>query len=597
MKYWAYINSEILGPYEKEKLLELRAFSASTLLVPQTPAGEKTEDWKEASAYPEIAPLFNSPAIPAVDTPKPAVPPSAAEAAAPQPEAHLKPLSFHHIDPAPPAASQPLEGVDLKVNRLNSSGRIREKEQSGFTSGNFDPMSLSQITRPAETPAKEPAAAELNPPHAAVPSPAPDADPSFRLIQTPAFEMPEQNEPSPGRAAPEKPLDAPAFGEDAQPLNSINLRLETLAKAALTKQDIEPLREKLDQAEAEFASFLRRTWPQFSEQAAQSSAKIDQIQREMMDKMRVLENSISEIKSALTQAPAAAAPKAAVTERILYNAPAPQPLKVEVLAPSEPRQPKKQETRTVIVDKGSSGVASMLSGIVKKLPRIIVTLVLLASVPVVAAFVLRQLGILDVTRALPFRIPFLHAPPEKRAAGAPVPQPSQQADAVPTPAPAASPEKDLSPEIIYIGRTFSLKAGGSTLENKIQEDAAAQNGDFNKTVWQVGKIRDGVFELTGAVPVSGGAEQLTYRYEVDYVRRTVTPLNGTAQKPMNALIREKDLSERTQAPRIGKTGKVPGAAADAKRPKQTAKRVKAKVTAPDDEYEYAYEEEPGGTEE
>ena len=566
MKYWAYINSEILGPYEKEKLLELHSFSASTLLVPQTPAGEKTEDWKEASAYPELAPLFNFPAIPAADTPKPDASPSAAEAAAPQPEAHLKPLSFHHIDPTPPAAAQPLSGVDLKVNHLNSSGRFHEKEPSGVTGGNFDPMSLSQITRPVDTPRQEPAAAELNPPetHAAAPAPAPAAGPSFQLIQTPAFEMPEQNEPAPGRAASEKPLDAPSYGGDAQSLK-------------------------------EFAAFLRQTWPQFSEQAAQSSAKIDQIQREMTDKMRLLENSISEIKAALARTPVAAAPKAAVTERTFDNAPARQPLKVEVLAPSEPRQPKKQETRTVIVDKGSSGTALMLSGVVKKLSRIIVTFILLAAVPVVAAFVLRQLGIFDVTRALPFKIPFLHAPPAERTAEAPVPQPFQQAEAVP--APAAPPEKDLSPEIIYIGRTFALKAGGNTLENKIQEDAASQNGDFNKTVWQVGKIRDGVFELRGTVPVRSGAGQLNYRYEVDYARKTVTPLDGTAQKPMDALIREKDLSGRTQPPRIGKTGKVSGTTTGGKRPKQTAKRVKAKVTAPDEEYEYAYEEEPGGTEE
>ena len=60
MKYWAYINNEILGPFEKEKLLELPNFNASSLICPQTPVGEKTGDWKEASTYPEIAAMIGA---------------------------------------------------------------------------------------------------------------------------------------------------------------------------------------------------------------------------------------------------------------------------------------------------------------------------------------------------------------------------------------------------------------------------------------------------------------------------------------------------------------------------------------------------------
>ncbi|MDT8287950.1 MAG: hypothetical protein RQ748_12645, partial [Elusimicrobiales bacterium] len=61
MKYWAYVRNEILGPFEKEKLLELPEFSPSLLICPQTPVGEKTEDWKEASGYQEIAALIGGP--------------------------------------------------------------------------------------------------------------------------------------------------------------------------------------------------------------------------------------------------------------------------------------------------------------------------------------------------------------------------------------------------------------------------------------------------------------------------------------------------------------------------------------------------------
>lgn len=60
MKYWAYINNEVLGPYEKEELIKLDQFTNSTLLCPQSPVGEKTEDWKEAASFPEISALISN---------------------------------------------------------------------------------------------------------------------------------------------------------------------------------------------------------------------------------------------------------------------------------------------------------------------------------------------------------------------------------------------------------------------------------------------------------------------------------------------------------------------------------------------------------
>jgi len=55
MKYWAYINNEILGPYEKEEIKALPAYSPSLLICPQTPVGEKTEEWREVSVCPEFS--------------------------------------------------------------------------------------------------------------------------------------------------------------------------------------------------------------------------------------------------------------------------------------------------------------------------------------------------------------------------------------------------------------------------------------------------------------------------------------------------------------------------------------------------------------
>lgn len=54
MKYWAYINNEIKGPFEKDELLKLEGFNNSTLVCPQSPIEEDTKEWKEASNFPEL---------------------------------------------------------------------------------------------------------------------------------------------------------------------------------------------------------------------------------------------------------------------------------------------------------------------------------------------------------------------------------------------------------------------------------------------------------------------------------------------------------------------------------------------------------------
>ncbi|OIO03265.1 MAG: hypothetical protein COX65_07320 [Elusimicrobia bacterium CG_4_10_14_0_2_um_filter_56_8] len=59
MRYWAYIDKKVCGPFETEKLTELPAFNSSSLLCPDTPAGGQANDWKEASSYPEVLAVLN----------------------------------------------------------------------------------------------------------------------------------------------------------------------------------------------------------------------------------------------------------------------------------------------------------------------------------------------------------------------------------------------------------------------------------------------------------------------------------------------------------------------------------------------------------
>jgi len=686
MKYWAYINNEILGPYEKEKLLELPVFSASILICPQTPVGEKTGDWKEASTYPEIAALI-SPALPGADKQAPGgasfqdpiagqltpggnfmqasaseqpapektplqtpasdqltpvknpeqVPVSdqltpnrafmtspAAEQPAPSnpiaapvfgqlnpgrasmpataadqpkhgidipqpaanlesqhhifsadiPESKLKPLSFHPIDQAPPAAAPHMDVMNFEVSRLGvAKDPVKKEEQQPlptFTTSNFDPISLSQINRRAEGPAADlpkqelpkPAAAEVRPPEifsTAVPvSPAAEASPVISVKSRTQAE----------------PIDKKALEE-------INSKLETLSRNSLTKQDIEPLKEKLRQLDE-----------------AIFSIKSDQSRRELADKMQSLENSLSEIKASLAQ-PTAPAP---VT---VFNPPLPA-------APPETKKPA-ETAKSEIVDQGSSGKVSRLARLVKKALKSLITIVLLAAVALVFASVLKRFGVIDVTKFLPFRVPFLSSPltaeTQPQPAEAPAPQPFQNAAEAkqtqaqagqPPAAPQAEPaKKDLSDEIIFFGRTYAPKAGGTTLENKIYEDAVTRKGDFNKTSWQAKEMQSGMFELDAVIPSMDGAGQLTYSYQVDYAKKTVQAMDDASAKPLDALLKGNQPAPAKSKARVKKGRQVKQARASAKPAgKQRTKQIKGKPATPaDDEYEYVYEDEAGNTEE
>ena len=601
MKYWAYINNEILGPYEKEKLFELPVFTAATLICPQTPVGEKTQDWKEASTYPEVAALLStsgaSAAPAAGSSPAPLPKPDAVgsepklERPAPvfnteMPESKLKPLSLHTIDQAPPAAAPHIEGANFGVGPLGEAKGLPKPDplQSApsFTSANFKPMTLSQIGKRADV---------------QTPGATPTGESMSTLSQTFEATAPA---PVPARQSPA----AAGQGADNNSLGEITSRLDALARAALTKQDIDPLREKLGQMGEVI-----------------SSMKNGQFQRDIMDKMQHLENSISDIKASLSLMPSAAparaaqSPQFAAIESNSASMMASQPGRIAPAKPAEPVKAEKQgsasgghDSSTLkplsgdgITDQGSSGKTSKLIAVMKKIVRLLLTLVLLAAVLGGAAFYLKQFGVFDVTKFLPFRIPYLSSPQAEPEIAAPQPFPEEaQAVAKETgqtgeaqQAPAEPPKKELSPEIIYIGRTYTAKPGGETLENMIYRDAAVRKGDFNKTTWQVKELSGSMFELDGVMPLKDNSGQLVYRYEVDYARKSVKPLDGMSKKPMDALLNVRAAAQ----PDRSKTKKGRKAAGAATRP-AAAKPAKAKPAPPaDDEYEYVYEEEAGGTEE
>lgn len=686
MKYWAYINSEILGPYEKDKLLELQVFSASTLICPQTPVGEKTGDWKEASSYPELAELLGAPKpapaqeqqAPAADTapaasadqqaqamepapaPEPekeqqtpgadAVPPATADQQAPDaspaqeqqtpaadtpsaapadqqaqaqeqqapaadtapaasadrqsqdappapasaeehfkndagtrsnkdrsehlhqlftndiPGAKLKPLSFHPIDQAEPAPAPDEKGLHFEITRLGGGKEPPKKDEPvptpNFTGSSFDPISLSRINRRSEI-------SDAEPPKRDVPAP---AEPETKSPETlpPPVPVPPSPEAAPV-AGPE--IQEQAASTDKKILDDIASRFETLNKTFLTKQDIAPLNEKLGRLEQTL-----------------SLMNNERFQRELMDKIRFLETAFSDMRDTIAQAASKKSFEGAV-----INPPPPSPYG-PVPAAAERKQPA-EAAKPEIIDHGSRDKESWLPGLIKKSSKFVITLILLAAGAAVAAFGLKQAGVFDVTKFLPFRTP-LSSP--QQPAEAPAPQPFQTDQAAPE-VQTQPARKDLADEVIAIGKAFAVKSGGATLEGRVFEDAAARKGDFSKAVWQAKELRSGLFELDAVIPSMDGGGQLTYRYEVDYATKMVKPLDDASAKPLDPVLKENQApaQNKTQIKKIRKgTAALKGRQQrPAAKPAGKHKTKQAKGPQPaagDDEYEYVYEDEAAG---
>jgi hypothetical protein len=590
MKYWAYVNNEILGPYEMEKLLQLPAFSPSLLVCPQTPVGEKTEDWKEASGYPEVAAAIGK-AIPGA---APAAAP-AADAQSPSIEtAHsghdLKALTPAPVDPVPPKETS-ISGISLEVNHLERSGRM----QSPAAVSSVDPISLSSIGRKTETlsaqhQAPQPQAGpgiELEPQHyfsasapaaaapaqggvslhpildIGLPTEAPAPAPSPQAASAPAASQAPDPTPAPAAASTPAPSIVPLAAPAAfsvQGIEDLVRRLDAISQNSVSRQDLaaltDPMRQKLDQ----MGEVL-------------SSIKNSQFQREVMDKLAYLESALGEIKSG--PKPAAGAPAAQVSQPAPVQAAPMQPAQT---APQQQPKPAEDGRKTVVVDMGSQ--ASPGRG--KKGLKIFMALLLLGAAGAGAFFVLQG------RKAA--------APAEPAAEAAPALEVSRPAE--PTP----PPEADKSPEAVYLVRQYTAAPGGPRLEDKIAEIASASGGTYSQADWQAKKVSGEIYEAVNTVKIKKGA--LTFTFAADMGKKAVTPADSGAKAAIEALARKPSAGARRGRAAAAKPAKAPAGipgfdeqpeeeAAPAARPAKAAKSAKPvkKIAAPEEEYEYEYDEE------
>ncbi|MDA8131358.1 MAG: hypothetical protein M0011_07635 [Elusimicrobia bacterium] len=622
MKYWAYVNNEILGPFEKEQLRELPAYSPSLLVCPQTPVGEKTADWKEISSYPELgdgAPASGQQAparAPAAEAPAPGLAAQPEPAKKPFAEPAIEPVSLsfkklgggQSVDPAPPSSHAPGLG-NIEIAHFGSKPAPAPKpaqeqapaqEPAQQSSSAFDPISLSQIVRRGETISGQEAQSPRNdeisleprtsgaaipPQEAAAPEPqqAPAPVPEPARIEEPVR---TQFPPEAAPAAAPQPAAQPVM--DVGGLERLIAKLDALSRSAATKNDVEaavsPLRQKLDQ---------------LSLQPASSSGD-SQFQRQVMEKLYYLETSVGDLKKNLQAPPPAAAKPAEmkpepVSETVFGVQPAREPENKK----KEP-EPQKETAKQEIKDEGTK--KSNLGMAVKKVLKLVVTLVLLAAVLLGAVIGLKNFGIFDATKFIPFQLPFVSAPAQQPAEGAgqetPAPeqaaktQPEQEAPAQQPPAaqeakaPAIPPE--VVPEMIYITRTFAFKNSGETLENTLAASAEKSGGTYSVDNWVVSLGDGGKYSIVATVPSKTAS--LVYAFTVDREKKLVEPANDLAK----ALFA--DAAKKRAPKRAAQAGRKPAAAARkpaakaAAKPKRQPAKAAAKPAA-EDEYEYVYEDE------
>lgn len=700
MKYWAYVRNEILGPFEKEKLLELPEFSPSLLICPQTPVGEKTEDWKEASGYPEIAammggqggaaapgvsampqatglgeptPLSPSPApspsplgeptalSPAQPSPAPeaGAPESAAPAAesiqlepradaAPKTETgglkHLNPTALNPADLSHKEAGGSFDIPVMKLSgELGSHGKIGhpgtiQSDELHHDGKEAEPAPApaaeapQAAPEPAAAPAQEIQAAAVPEPAAPAPEPAAQAAPAEARNFSPSFDpislssiggknktpeaapaaQPAAMAPEPAAAPAQAPQAAPAQAAPAfDPAIIEEMIKRNLKLAASPPPDIrphlDPLVIKIDQM-GEILSSMRNS----------------QFQQEVLTKIRLIEDSISELRSMVgdKQSPQAEKPaeKAKSAGFFGFGAGAKKdaPAAEKAPAPEPAKEPAKEPE---IVDEGSEGASggSKAGAAVKKIMRGLVTLLLLAAVLGGAAFMLRNLGIFDVTPYIPFAVPGL-TPAEAPAAEEPEAAASAQGE-TPSAAEEGAPgetaaEADFTPEIVFIVRTYSAKEGGEILESKIFADAIKKDGDINNIEWKVSPPEGDNYKAEAVIPVKGGKPSLVYAFTVERGNKRVTPNNYEGREVMQDLFGQKPAAPKAAAKKPSRRSsarssssrraakapakKIAPKPAPKPQPKATPAAAPTEEESYDDaEYEYVYveEEEAGGGDE
>jgi hypothetical protein len=650
MKYWAYINNEILGPYAKDKLFEIPNFNPTTLICPQTPVGEKTEDWKESATYPEISAMLNSPKSATLNKEEPKVEeqeepglekePQIDKGAAAEPNTKDSSIEKEpHINKVESDEGEKNDDKEestslnqLKPQALSASPLMEETPSSMAPANNFEVNKLSSIKDEAkneEPPKEEPveevvsAPQEKETPSVEVSKSTESAFDPISLsqisrkqedisdkkeevvapIQEEVISPIKEESPvipqTPDISAP-TPIETPAketASISAEAESGISNKLNELAQNSISKSDLasymEPLNNKLSLIDQNMSSLdnakLTGEIKEMSAKLKHMEDIIDEIKINMSIERKPIENTIEKKE---------ASARGDVQQGFATMTPAETTKEPEPVKPKESAEDiaralaKTKKDKNEIVDEGVKATDKQKKApFIKALIKPILTVVLLAAVLVATAIALKQTGIIDLTKMLPL--------PAALTGGEPKPEPTPAINPLLEKAISQEPEvKDIKPEIIFFTRTYSNKNGSKTIENQIINTATKMKGDTNLIAWQATKVSEGIYAVYATVPVPSKNSKINYIFEIDYTKKTMKPLNTQAKNILDNLFKIiKPKKKPVQKKRAMKSRKSSRSKRTSRKPvkkiiKPIAKKPAVKKAAPiDDEYEYVYEDE------
>ncbi|MBI4656575.1 MAG: hypothetical protein HY746_07505 [Elusimicrobia bacterium] len=627
MKYWVYVNNEITGPYDKEKLFELSDFGPSTLVCPQTPVGEKTEDWKEAINFPEIAAAFNSQNTPIAQTP--------AQKGAEQPphqdgqilkdsRPSLKPLSPLRQEQASPTQQSFGEQVQKSAENAPSGG-FTVKRLGSAGKKDSPPAGTAPLARNNEPPAHQVSGAMPSDPQTPKAMPTAGGEPekpasrSFDPLTLSQISRKAQNisdadikpkphEPPKSEIPPEIDQSVTAGQSSLLPaelstvVEEIKMKLANLEKSSVAKQDFsfhaETVTQKLDKM-AESISMI---------QAGNTS------QQMLFDKIYALDASISEIKTLISMG-SDVKPR----QEAILKGNQPEPAFNTVRIPKQEEPPPAETAKTTSKDEiKDEGTKAKKRSVIKVIFKGLLSMILLIGVATTASIALKQAGIFDVTKFVDLtqfsRIPFMNFITGKPAAARTEPEPEIPAD--------------LSNEVILFAKSYSITPEGPFLEALIQADAREKKTDPDLATWSAAPLAGMSYEVLIKIPMPDMKTQISYAFEVDYDKKIIKPLDEYARKIMDLLaVKKEDLKPAnapsglpqatakegtpakethkpmTARPGKGKTSKLKGKGK--RTPAKTGAKTQAlpqkpakQIQAEDEDYEYVYvdEDEAGASE-
>jgi len=618
MKYWAYVNNEILGPYEIDEVKALPAYSPTLLVCPQTPVGAKTEEWREVSSCPEFADgaVIDSPVISEQI-------PDQIETSTLQIDHNFSMSNSGRLKSSRIGQIAPLEsinpsasGVDIPINKLESSGRMKvsdiswnlaeagqqetiqqntvqeqapEPQPAAQQPGNDAFSSLYNLDTPAqETPAAEPAAAQAPVPGLepiagmtnAAPQPAAQPIEAMPMQNTQEFTLGEPKTPAPAAMPAAMPTAMPASNPE---IDSKIMDLQTEMEDKVSKEDltmaVDPIKMKLDQFDDMFTSIRNNQ---------------QQTENSLMSKLNSLENTLSSLSNNMMsqQNNYMPEPQSMGSFESVSLTPADSMKGYDSsasLTPADPAESLKKESKKKkkeeITDSGSKAASTnIFVRFFKWIFKMIITLILLIALILGSAVGLKKYEVFNVSPYIVQAIsqyapqykdtivPFLLEESDWKAGGtgnaAETSNAEQPAEEVPADEakPLLTPEQEA--EILSAIKGYKKDENGQTLEEKLKDTPGYKDEGWSvKPGSEEGK-HDAVLSILEP-------EAKSFEFIYSETDKSLTGKNPESQAVIDSLAAQAPAKKRR-----GRKGKK--AAAEAAEAKQAAAAAAAKPASQKD---------------